>query len=280
MYIDSGLCGIYIITNLINGKCYIGQAKDILDRWKVHKRKSTWKSHPNKALYAAFRKYGIQNFSFKIVELCEAKDLDRLEIHYIKVYDSYKNGYNRTLGGQGYQVDEETYFKNRLKKLYSLELKDIIEKMTPMYVTKEGSFEEYIPIYSKSGLNKIKKERKVYGETFDIFVDYELYDPDNSTHLYITLSSVNRYLLDNVRDLDTNFYMDKIFTESEYNHLYRELMDNVRENELMLNNRIEYDNVCEFVIYNNKTIPEDPIYDLIPDYDELGGDDYFQGCFF
>ena len=53
----------------------------------------------NYLLSRAFRKYGIENFSFEILEECSKEDLDDREIYYISKYDSYFNGYNQTTGG-------------------------------------------------------------------------------------------------------------------------------------------------------------------------------------
>lgn len=97
------ICGIYKITNLINGKVYIGQSKDIYYRWYDHKKESR-KNRKDIVLYCAFAKYGIENFSFEIVEECSLEDLDEKEIFYIKQYNSYinwenSNGYNMTIGG-------------------------------------------------------------------------------------------------------------------------------------------------------------------------------------
>lgn len=45
------------------------------------------------------RDYGIENFSFDILEECSTELLDEKEIYYISYYNSYHNGYNRTAGG-------------------------------------------------------------------------------------------------------------------------------------------------------------------------------------
>lgn len=96
-------CGIYKITNLINGKCYIGQSVDILRRWRNHKETS---KNPSKEayeypLYRAFRKYGLENFSFEILEECKKEELDIKETFYINKYNSLNEGYNQVLVGQG-----------------------------------------------------------------------------------------------------------------------------------------------------------------------------------
>ena len=74
------ICGIYKITNLVNGKVYIGQSVDIYKRWTEHKDCITSKKG-YKPLYRAFRKYGINNFEFIVLEYCDEKQLREKEIY-------------------------------------------------------------------------------------------------------------------------------------------------------------------------------------------------------
>ena len=95
------ISGIYKIENLINHKVYIGQAVDIPNRWRSHKsnyQNPNCKDY-NMVIYKAIRKYGIDNFSFEVIERCDSKLLNQKEKEWIKYYDSYYNGYNATLGG-------------------------------------------------------------------------------------------------------------------------------------------------------------------------------------
>ena len=92
------MVGIYKITNTENGKCYIGQSRDIKARWQKHL--SSYKSYPDWELYRAFKKYGISKFTFEIVEECQIEELNEREIYWIAQYDSFNNGYNMTLGGE------------------------------------------------------------------------------------------------------------------------------------------------------------------------------------
>ena len=92
------MIGIYKITNTINNQCYIGQSKDIQARWSKHL--SAYKTSPEWKLYRAFKKYGISNFSFEIIEECKIEELNEKEIYWIAYYDSFNNGYNMTLGGE------------------------------------------------------------------------------------------------------------------------------------------------------------------------------------
>ena len=99
---------IYLITNKTNGKKYVGQQCGDKDaRWKQHLAAALKKQDP-KPLYRAMRKYGTDNFSYRVLEsipLNAGQDLlDEREIHFIKEYDTYiknGNGYNLTLGGGG-----------------------------------------------------------------------------------------------------------------------------------------------------------------------------------
>lgn len=108
---------IYKITNNINGKIYIGQTANFYEiRWNEHKSKAFNKNYEGYgiSLYRAFRKYGLNNFLFEIVEICDISELDNREIYWIKFYDSYSSGYNETLGGSGsklLQLDEKEIIK-------------------------------------------------------------------------------------------------------------------------------------------------------------------------
>lgn len=85
--------GIYKIVNQINGKVYIGQTIHFQRRWSEHKAKAM-ESNPTRKLYKAMKEYGIENFSFEIVECCEIEELNERELYWIDYYDSIDNGYN------------------------------------------------------------------------------------------------------------------------------------------------------------------------------------------
>lgn len=93
--------GIYKVTNLINQKCYIGKAKDIHHRFWSHKnnsKKETPDRRSSPLLYHAINKYGLDNFSFEIIEVLPLEEdlLKNREIFWMDFYDSYSNccGYN------------------------------------------------------------------------------------------------------------------------------------------------------------------------------------------
>lgn len=96
------ITGIYKITNQITNQCYIGQAVDMDKRWKDHCKAGLGIDTPvNNKLYKAMNEYGLQNFSFELLEECSKDQLDDKERYYIDLYDSYNYGYNSTKGNKG-----------------------------------------------------------------------------------------------------------------------------------------------------------------------------------
>ena len=90
---------IYIIKNNINNKVYIGQTIQALNvRLQNHKMASRIE---DTKFYRAIRKYGEDNFFIELLENVSNDKLDERECYWIKEYDSYYNGYNSTLGGNG-----------------------------------------------------------------------------------------------------------------------------------------------------------------------------------
>ena len=96
---------IYMITNKVNGKKYIGKTyKHVEKRFKQHIKLSLSKSD-NSLLHKAMRKYGINNFEVKTL----LKDIDNSKLSYyerlwIKKLDTivdHNKGYNLTIGGEG-----------------------------------------------------------------------------------------------------------------------------------------------------------------------------------
>jgi hypothetical protein len=96
---------IYSITNKNNGKKYVGQhCGDGNSRWKQHLRAAFQVKLPSK-LYNSMRHHGEDAWTYKVeavvpIELGQ-KELDRLEIYFINLYNSVENGYNVTYGGGG-----------------------------------------------------------------------------------------------------------------------------------------------------------------------------------
>lgn len=88
---------IYVITNKINGKQYVGQtSRDIDTRFHEH----CAETRGNSKLHSAIQKYGWQNFKVEQLEEVSLSDLDEREKYWISKLDTKENGYNILIGGQ------------------------------------------------------------------------------------------------------------------------------------------------------------------------------------
>lgn len=93
---------IYKITNLINGKQYIGKTTlSVTKRFQEHCYEYSKQRVEKRPLYAAMLKYGIDNFVVEELLECPQEELSSYETLFIEKFDTYNNGYNATKGGDG-----------------------------------------------------------------------------------------------------------------------------------------------------------------------------------
>ena len=104
---------IYIIKNTINNKVYIGQTTNTIQyRFNQHLTNADLE-YKTGHLYNAMRKYGKEHFYIEKIEEVANEKLNEREIYWIDYYDSFNNGYNSTIGGEGNQkVNYDSIIKN------------------------------------------------------------------------------------------------------------------------------------------------------------------------
>lgn len=93
-------CGIYKITDINNGKVYVGQTRQSFnDRWRSHVRKGL-RAEPttNNKLYNAMWEEGPESFTFEIITQCQPEELDEKEKYFIEFYKGAEWGFNSTKG--------------------------------------------------------------------------------------------------------------------------------------------------------------------------------------
>ena len=117
--IDSIINGIVYKATSPSGKSYIGITQQTLQTRKLeHLRRS--KSGSTKAFHNAIRKYGEENIKWEVIDKVDTwEKLEEIEMLYIQKFDTYRNGYNMTLGGDGtigYKYSEEQVEANRKRR--------------------------------------------------------------------------------------------------------------------------------------------------------------------
>ena len=123
---------IYSYTNLINGKQYIGQTINPKQRFAQHKSSAfnVNDKEYNSLLHRAFRKYGYENFQYRVLaESDEIDILNELEIALIKKYNTKTpNGYNIEDGGRNCKKSQTDEQKRKLMEAHaSLTKEEVIE---------------------------------------------------------------------------------------------------------------------------------------------------------
>lgn len=156
------MIGIYKYQNKINGHCYIGQSINLESRKRDHKYAAYNKKAKdyNSQFHQAVRKYGgFESFEYEVIATLTPdeytkENLDNLEKFFINYYDSYKNGYNATPGGDGSGMEGKKGSKNG-RALLTEEDVEYIRECYNSHIKFNVVYEEYKDRISKRGLQKI-----------------------------------------------------------------------------------------------------------------------------
>lgn len=154
---------IYKITNKINGKSYIGQTTDYQRRFREHRNKG-YGEEPNKPLYKAFDKYGIDNFDFEVIEDL-TENYNEKEKYWIQYYNTLlPNGYNIEPGG------EEPPLNIGENSPYAEHTAQQIKEIKELLKNTDTSFEELSQKYNYSVSSILKiNNGKIWFNQNDIY---------------------------------------------------------------------------------------------------------------
>ena len=148
-------CGIYLWTNVKNGKKYVGQSSNLRDRYLSFLRFD--QGYAGSRINNARKKYNNKSdWKYEVLEYCTEQELDEREMYYINLYNSVNNGYNLSNGGKsirGFKWNEEQKDKKRGKN-HPLYGKPAYNKGVPM---------------GEEQKRKLSKQKKEYYKTHDGF---------------------------------------------------------------------------------------------------------------
>lgn len=134
------MAAIYIIENKENGKKYVGKTtlSDPYQRWRQHKYNTKSDYNPM-VITDAMCKHGIDNFTFYVIETCNEDVINERETYWIEKFDTYRNGYNSTLGGEGIKRDLDLLYHPFEKPVscYTLEGKHLKDYKSRGIASKE-----------------------------------------------------------------------------------------------------------------------------------------------
>ena len=173
---------IYHIINTVNNKRYIGQTINFQVRKNTHLRNLRDNKHHSLKLQRAWNKYGEENFIIeaKEVTINNIQDLYYLEIEEIKKYDSYFNGYNMTIGGEGsirknfnfedyciIRVGNLTFegMYNKTSKYYDVDITVITD------IVKGNTYKDYLDNYNALSEEMLNDFLKIFIKNFDIDIN-------------------------------------------------------------------------------------------------------------
>lgn len=174
---------IYIITNTINNKQYVGQTSfSIEDRFKEHIKSSQKTEINNRPLYKAMNKYGINNFIVELLEECEDSQLSSKEQYWINKLNTYHNGYNATLGGEGTLLyDHDLIFQKLKNEEFSIDIQKELG-CDPKIISKIAKDNNIVLKHKNNALNS---------------VEVDCYDKNNNfIQHFVSMTEASKWLIE------------------------------------------------------------------------------------
>jgi len=166
--------GIYTITNIINGKIYLGSTTQSFQlRWNCHLSLLRNNKHPNKHLQSSWNKYVESNFIFEILEQCELEFCLSQEQYWINILNvcDLKYGYNKTSSPQNFRLNTKQSEESikKIKQARSLQkncghIKILQYSLDGLFIKEWNSIREACEEYNLASTNICKCMNGIYNK--------------------------------------------------------------------------------------------------------------------
>jgi group I intron endonuclease len=233
--------GIYSITNIINGKSYIGSSKNIRDRIRTHLKLLEERKHINKKLSNAVNKYGIDNFKFSVLSKCPQEYCIKLEQWFL---DNVKPEYNickiagATLGIKMKESTKKILLKARLGSKHSEESRKKMSESRKGIINSKESIEKGIITKKKKYNGDIvsKEVRKQMTENSSLSLKgksfEEKYGKEKSNTIKQKMSLAKKENKRNTEDLTNFLEARKLRIESTIGKTFEEIYGSDKAKEI------------------------------------------------
>lgn len=168
------IIGIYKITNTQNGHSYIGQSRNVTKRWLSHKEAA---SNPNMSSYnyplqRAFRKYGLETFTFDILEECSIAELNEKEIYWINYFNPE---YNQTIG-DNYSVIPQKLTMSQVLEIQMALVNDVEGNLSHKKLAEQYGVH-------RDTIRDINVGRTWYNDNYTYPLHYSKFDANNPNNI-------------------------------------------------------------------------------------------------
>lgn len=194
---EKTLSGIYMIRNRINGKFYIGSAKNFQKRFHHHLEAFRKKKH-NSLFQNAWNKYGESAFSFFIIELCPTQLLIEREQFYLNLFTPYDRNIGYNICSNAYSRIGVKLSKEHTEKLKRRKVKpELRESISKNYIEKYGRFftvkSPNGQIFTGRGSNQFARKNNLNVGNFNCMLRGEVYECMGWTLLNTSIYDKKRY---------------------------------------------------------------------------------------
>ncbi|QNR65503.1 GIY-YIG nuclease family protein [Paenibacillus peoriae] len=166
------MMGIYCITNTINNRKYIGSSHKIFSRWKEHIRNLQYGMHHSYKLQEDWKRYGLNDFSFTILQVVEnKKKLKLIEQDWIDREDDFDNLYN-VAGSTSYKsISITKEFEDNINYIHTIteEVREklirnlsIYQRSNGLKLFGNGKYDLSKTWYIKNGYDAVRKHMNNY----------------------------------------------------------------------------------------------------------------------